>query len=328
MTGRNLVVCCDGTGNEYRTRGATNVVRLYRALTETSGPGQYGFYDPGLGTFADKGAVTGITKKATMLAGLAFGYGIKQNLADAYRFLMAHYQPGDRVFLFGFSRGAYTVRALAGMLQHVGLLQPQHDNLIDYALRIFWKRTLKDDDWHLAASFKKTFARDLDIAFLGVWDTVKSIGWFRRRLILPYTAKLPNITAGRHAISIDERRSQYRPNLWSPDNSDAFQQVWFAGVHSDIGGTFPDDHRLADLTLTWIADAARTHGLELDDIPPPAEDAWQGRIHHNLWPFWWILGWRRRRIPNGSWIHPSVRQRAGWHGYTPPLPDNAHPAEP
>ena len=132
---RNIVVCCDGTGNEYGPNN-TNVVKLYEALVRDTN--QLAFYDPGVGTFSPLGIPIG--RRVGLLLGKAFGAGLQQNVEDAYRYLMDRYLPGDQLFLFGFSRGAYTVRALAGMLHLCGLLQKGSVNLVPYASRIYNNR--------------------------------------------------------------------------------------------------------------------------------------------------------------------------------------------
>ncbi|WP_234439638.1 MULTISPECIES: T6SS phospholipase effector Tle1-like catalytic domain-containing protein [Streptomyces] len=121
--GKNIVVCLDGTGNQLKARGNTNVVKLYEMLDLHDPTAQIAYYDPGVGTFSAAGAWTTPGRKISKLLGLAFGSGLKANLAEAYTYLMHHYEPGDRIFLFGFSRGAYTARALAGLLKSVGLLR-------------------------------------------------------------------------------------------------------------------------------------------------------------------------------------------------------------
>lgn len=345
---KRIVICCDGTGNEYRATRNTNVVKLYRALTKDDPGYQVVYYDPGVGTKETAGSQTFLLKFLTKLLGLAFGYGMSENITDAYRYLMNTYEEGDQVFLFGFSRGAYTVRALAGMLKMCGLLRKGSDNLVPYALRVhqqrvrqrppwaqgwlkwpalllyfFWKSV---PDWHRAAGFKKYFTRKCEPYFLGVWDTVKSVGWLRRQVTLPYTRENPDLKSGRHAVSIDERRSQYRPNLWAYKNSEEFQQVWFAGVHSDVGGSYAEDG-LSDVALRWMIDAALERGLKFDEqqlsrIRPNPLD----KLHNPLWPLWWLLGWRARQIPTGgSLVHRSVQVRMEQTDYTPqaPIPADA-----
>ena len=118
---RNLVVCLDGTSNEPES-GTTNVARTYAVAVKSES--QLVYYDPGVGTMGARGAVTSTGKKATRVAGLVVGFGVKDNIEEAYTWLSANYQRGDRIFVFGFSRGAYTARALTGMLRTVGLLRP------------------------------------------------------------------------------------------------------------------------------------------------------------------------------------------------------------
>src|SRR5262249_16376732 len=130
--------CCDGTGNEYGDANS-NVVKLYQALQQT--PNQLiAYYHPGVGTMGDKNALTEAGKKWTKFRGLAFGYGLSENIADAYRYLMETFEPDDRIYIFGFSRGAYAARALCGMLQMLGLLARGAEGQIPYAMRLFKRR--------------------------------------------------------------------------------------------------------------------------------------------------------------------------------------------
>lgn len=277
---KNIVVLCDGTANQVNLLSQTNVLRLARLLQKTGGDRrQVVYYDPGLGTEGAPGALTPVGRWVTKILGLAFGYGLKKNLSDAYAFLVQHYEPGDRVYIFGFSRGAYTARALTGLLQRVGLLERGCDNLIPYAVRYFQAR-----DGHQLNFFKQRFSRtyhllwrdvvpDIDqipalqekasrpsrgvipVHFLGVWDTVKSIGTLRRPVVLPDTEWLPNMINGRHAVALDEKRSQYRPELWGSDTDSGHAErlkenrfqtclhadvetMWFSGVHADVGGGY------------------------------------------------------------------------------------------
>lgn len=342
---KKIVICFDGTGNEYRASKNTNVVKLFCALKKDDPTTQIAFYDPGVGTISAPGAQTWIVKSMTKILGLVFGYGIFRNIADAYLYLMNQYEgPDNEIYLFGFSRGAYSARSLAGMLHFCGLLQKGSDNLVPYALKVYTQRKVKrpkwaygwrspafyfllpflwlfkctEPDWHRAGGFKRTFARECKPHFVGIWDTVKSVGWFRRRVVLPYTANHPHINFGRHAVSIDEKRSQYRPNPWGyknkypegPKDKD-IQQVWFVGVHSDVGGSY-EESALSDIAFQWVLDGAKKHGLLIDQnelnrlglSPDPLE-----KKHNPLVPLWWVLGWWRRTIPDGAWIHDSVRER-------------------
>src|SRR5262249_402963 len=133
---RNLVVCLDGTSNEPET-GFTNVARMFDVAEK--GPAQLVYYDPGVGTMGAPGAITPWGKALTRVAGMGAGYGIRDNIEQAYTWLAHQYRSGDRIFVFGFSRGAYTARALTGILRTVGLLHADADNLVPYAIKLYAK---------------------------------------------------------------------------------------------------------------------------------------------------------------------------------------------
>jgi uncharacterized protein (DUF2235 family) len=308
---KNIIICCDGTGNEYGENN-TNVVKMFDIIEKIPDK-QIAYYDPGVGTFSAPGALTKTKKFITNLFGLAFGYGITQNIEDAYEYLMDKYQEGDYVYLFGFSRGAFTVRALAGMLHKCGLLEKGSNNLISYASRMYRYKSNK-----LAGGFKRTFSRECKPHFVGVWDTVKSVGLFIPRKF-PNAILNPDVNVGIQALSIDEKRLKFRPNLWEiiPDANQYIRQVWFAGVHSDVGGNYTEAG-LSDITLKWMIDEAMLHGLIINEIKyselqPNAQD----KLHNSLIPFWWILGWARRKIPEDSLIHDSVYERMEKVKYNP-----------
>jgi uncharacterized protein (DUF2235 family) len=143
---KNILICLDGSGNEVKAKAVTNVFKVaeYADLKDPSA--QVLYYDPGVGTMAAPSAWTSIAQKISLLGGLALGHGIRQNIAEAYTYLMNTWQPGDKVFIFGFSRGAYTARALCGMLYRVGLLRPGSENLVPYAVRVYARNPGKDSD--------------------------------------------------------------------------------------------------------------------------------------------------------------------------------------
>jgi uncharacterized protein (DUF2235 family) len=314
---KNIVICCDGTGNEYGENNS-NVVKLFRALAKD--PNQVAFYDPGVGTMSSPGAISWLAKKWTLLIGMAFGYGLSANISHAYTYLMNRYEPGDKIYLFGFSRGAYTVRALAGLLHARGLLEKGSENLIPYALKLF--RQEKPDREEMCRGFKSTFSRDCDTYFIGVWDTVSSVGWILNPVKLPYTANNPSLKVIRHAISIDERRCFFRQNVFLDEhNGQDLKEVWFAGVHSDIGGGYPEaESGLSKITLQWMARESGTAGLifdqdELDRVlgigmPGQGDENfvkpdYAGKLHNSLTANWWILEFfpaRRWRKINGQWV--------------------------
>src|SRR4051812_39013145 len=152
---KNIVLCCDGTSNQFAS-DQTNVIKLYRCLLNIAGQ-QLTFYDPSVGTQPAPGLWFGFEKRVSVLLGLAIGLGFKGNIRDAYCFLMENYEPGDKVYLFGFSRGAFTARAVAGMIHAVGLLRPGTDNLIPYAMS-YWRKSYTPEGAKIAADFKRTLA--------------------------------------------------------------------------------------------------------------------------------------------------------------------------
>lgn len=299
---KNIVICCDGTGNEYG-RHNTNVVELYSVVN--NGGKQIAFYDPGVGTGGweydeSTGNLRSMSDQAT-------GYGLMNNVMDAYRFLMTVYEPGDTLYLFGFSRGAFTVRSLAGMLHKVGLLHHANDNLLEYASKIY--NTTANDE--IAAGFMRTFAIPCPVHFIGVWDTVESLVLNAGKKFHDATLH-PEIKFGYQALSIDEVRKDFPPSLWNPANvttGQTIEQVWFAGVHSDVGGWY-DERGLSNIALNWMIGKATACGLKVDEqraarFHGNAND----KIHQSYSGFWRIRGKRTRKIPEGSRIHRSVVDR-------------------
>jgi uncharacterized protein (DUF2235 family) len=338
---KNIVICCDGTGNEFGEQNS-NVVKLYKMLVCNAN--QIAYYHPGVGTMGARNALTRIGKWWTRVIGLAFGYGISDNVADAYQFLMRTFESGDRLYVFGFSRGAYTARALCGMLHAVGLLTEGNEGLIPYAIRMIKSKQI---NFGVAADFEKTFSRECRPYFVGVWDTVSSVGWVYNAVHFPFTTAThnPDLQIVRHAMSIDERRAFFRQNLFgAPRNTQQdIEEVWFAGVHSDVGGSYPEsESQLSKLALRWMVCETELAGLLVDpqrkvDIlggKPPyvAPDPLTKNQHESLHGWWWIAElwpktsyrqtapgtWmkslrmnfaRRRWIAPTSLVHESVEQR-------------------
>ncbi|MEV6850661.1 DUF2235 domain-containing protein [Actinoplanes sp. NPDC051411] len=342
---KNIVICLDGTGNEVKARGATNVLKIVELLAPIDPARQTVYYDPGVGTFAAPSAWSLAARRLSVLGGLALGHGIRQNLGEAYGYLMRTWQPGDQVFVFGFSRGAYTARALCGMLYRVGLLRPGSDNLIPYAVRVYARQPGKDSDLRRTEGWRRMdrFAGALSIRpdgrslafpirYLGLFDTVKATHVIGRDIHWPYTTKLPNVRTIRHAVSIDEKRRPYRESLIPRGD-----ETWFAGVHSDIGGGFDDGPELGRITMRWVMDGAVAEGLLVD--PALYEKRYRlteadaaGPVHRMGWKWAFALQ-RRRPIPPGARIHGSVRERLrtqpGYAAKLPPDPvwnDEAWPA--
>jgi uncharacterized protein (DUF2235 family) len=354
---KNIVICCDGTGNEFG-ESKSNVVKLYKMLVYDAS--QVTYYHPGVGTMGARNALTGLSKWWTKVIGLAFGYGISDNIADAYQFLMRTFQPEDTLYVFGFSRGAYTARALCGMLHIIGLLREDNEGLIPYSIRMIKQKKI---DFGVAADFNKTFCRECKPHFVGVWDTVSSVGWVYNVAHFPGTKAThnPDLRIVRHAVSIDERRAFFRQNLFGAphDAEQDIKEIWFAGVHSDVGGSYPEsESQLSKIALRWMVCEAEAAGLRVDqnrkaDIlgaKPPyvAPDPLTTNQHESLRGAWWIaelwpkvahletspgiwkkhlrmnLGRRRWIAPNPI-VHASVEQRLADQslGYAPNnLPPN------
>ena len=270
--GRNLVVCCDGTSNQF-SEDRTNVAKLCRILRKDRNR-QLVYYHPGVGTKAPPGFVTGLGSKFAKLAGLAFGYGLKRDIVDAYIFIMTHFRPGDKLFVFGFSRGAYTARALVALIKMYGLLMPGNDAMVPYLVDMFWaidkareNKDRRDAYFKLAADFKKELStQDCRPHFVGVWDTVSSVGWIGSPTALPYTHDNPDIAVLRHAVALDERRAFFRTNLAATPEGQDIRQIWFAGAHGDVGGGYKDAQSgLSRIALSWMLEEAEEHGLLIED---------------------------------------------------------------
>jgi uncharacterized protein (DUF2235 family) len=241
------------------------------------------------------------SKTWSIAAGLAFGDGFAQNIAEAYQFLMSSYNPGDLVYLFGFSRGAFTARALAAMLHSVGLLHSGMDNMVRYAQR-YWLRDFgpNTDGGQICRDFKQSLSRPCPIHFIGVRDTVGSVGYINQFREFPHTLHNPEVSHVRHAVSIDERRSCFRQNLmFTAFPEQDIKNVWFAGVHSDVGGGYPKaESGLAKVAFQWMMREAEKWGLDIDPEALQRELAGVGAPpnpcadqHESLEGFWKLVEW-------------------------------------
>ncbi|SIO13193.1 Uncharacterized alpha/beta hydrolase domain [Bradyrhizobium erythrophlei] len=391
---RNIIICCDGTGNEI-SENISNVLKLYRCLRKTARtePRQLVFYDPGVGTLARPDPWHKLRQDFSAILGLATGYGLDDKVLQAYHFLLHNYREGDQIYLFGFSRGAYTVRVLAGLIHKVGLIAPEQANLAGSGLTSYKQfssdgqhgpdltgltDTAADADGPLPANKDDQaaqFARILStrwptIRFVGVWDTVASVivprpdrFYWPSLEELAFTLQNPSVQTFRQAISIDERRCMFRLKKWDhmqtymhnrfslTNNAEPqdIMQCWFAGVHSDIGGGYPEKQSgLSKYPLIWMIDEAVKCGLKVDQrtvntlcwgkdrknspfhyVKPDFRD----QLHNSLHGAWWILEfipklakykeWPDRKvefgfyipdaeprpIPDGAFVHESVIQR-------------------
>lgn len=260
---RRLVICCDGTWKRSDDALVSNIEKIARAVRTQAADGtsQLVYSSNGVGTngFADR------------IVGGAFGVGLDNAIIGAYRFLALNYRPGDQIFVFGFSRGAYTARSLVGMIARIGLLDPPgvvQNRLLD-AMNIYRRRPRDGSTNAEIEEFRAATYRGVDepsIRFLGVFDTVGALGapGITRKKYNFHDVDLTNkVEFARQALAIDERRLTFSPCLWKLNNCTDIKQVWFEGVHSDIGGGYPATAP-ADLTLRWMVREAQDRGLEFD----------------------------------------------------------------
>jgi uncharacterized protein (DUF2235 family) len=288
---RNLVLCFDGTNNKYNAAN-TNVVRLFQMLVRDD-PAQIVYYQPGIGTMMPIGRFDRLRKKVIRIVDLVMANLLDDHVKGGYRFLMQNYEPGDRIFLFGFSRGAYTARVLAGMLHKVGLLARNNDELIPFAWDMFANTPVND----VSRGFRATFSRDVPIHFLGLWDTVSAISWAWRGKVYPFTKNNPSVEIVRHAMALDERRQRFAQNAWTdqPPSTQSVKEVWFPGVHSDVGGGYPEaESGLSKISLKWMVDELHETDILLNEdavikmLPPnEASNYPQSKKHESLTFWWW-----------------------------------------
>lgn len=367
--GKRIVVLCDGTSNEI-SEDRTNILRLFGMLRKNSQ--QLVFYDPGVGTFGAENRVSYYYRKSGEVTGLATGYGLDTNVKEAYKFILEHYKKGDEIYMFGFSRGAYTVRVLAGFIHAIGLLHPNNLNLLKYAFRAYKFAENKGvvgaeaGDMLAVAPEVKLYQNVLQpefptIKLLGIFDTVSSVIEFGRYFIpkfraYPHTDNNPSVEYVRHAVAIDEQRRMFMPQLWKqglmykPNRKlgeaevpQDVKEVWFSGVHGDVGGGYPENKsQLAKIALQWMIDESELCGLTFDrkvvdllingkgleaspDPKAPLNKSmsrgWRALEYAPWYKFketqtnrktyggFYIRNVERRIIPEGAMIHHSVFER-------------------
>ncbi len=263
---KRLVICSDGTWNtpDQKDQGVvrpTNVVKVAECIAPRTPDGteQVVFYDEGVGTH------WGLDR----LTGGAFGHGLSTNVKDAYRFLVCNYCDGDEIYLFGFSRGAYTVRSAVGLIRNCGILHKHEASRIPEAYALYRRRDAPPDAAESQA-FRLKYSRQARITCLGVWDTVGALGipvrglrWLTRKRHQFHDVTLSRIVDhAYHALAIDERRRPFAPAIWHTQTAlgQVVEQVWFAGVHSNVGGGYKDAG-LSDLALEWMLAKAQDCGL-------------------------------------------------------------------
>jgi uncharacterized protein (DUF2235 family) len=310
--GRNLIILFDGTWNN--TRDKTNVVRMHESIDSTGehDPQQPCRYLSGVGT-----------SWHTWLTGGLFGRGLSENIQAGYTWLAQLYRPEDRLFVFGFSRGAYTARSLVGLVRKCGLLKSPEEALLKKAYALY--RDKKVAPTHKkAVDFRATHSREMRVYFIGVWDTVGSLGVplsgvpFSKDYYRWHDTRLSKIVDyAYHAVATDERRRDYAPALWTqikPENREV-EQRWFIGAHSNVGGGYdkqPPDC-LAQIALRWMQDKAEQRGLNLRGKMEVLPEHCMGEINdsHAEFAFGlykWVSKAKDRRFGKGvsETVDPSV----------------------
>lgn len=271
---KRLVVCCDGTWNQLHNF-PTNVVKLAQAIKPIASDrvAQVVYYQAGLGT-----------KWYDRIPGGAFGWGIDYNIKSAYEFLCFNYEPGDEIYLFGFSRGAYTARSLAGMIYCSGLLPRQNIGKVQIAYNLYRHRDIRPGS-DTAKQFRSNYGVQVDgehqipITLLGCWDTVGSLGvpnliplvsqWINQKYQFHDTELNRKIQTALHAVAVDERRKVFDVtpmNQSSKNPAQRVHQIWFPGGHGCVGGGTPENCKLSDNALLWMINTVTDLklGLEFD----------------------------------------------------------------
>ncbi len=323
---KRIVICADGTWNrrdqvdeESGRRRPTNVTKIARAVCPRSGANvdQIVFYHDGLGTRGPLDRTTGG----------AFGSGIEENIRNLYRSIVYNYEPGDELFLFGFSRGAFTVRTLVGFMNLVGLIEKDDDYYVPEIYRCYEQGKREGSpEWDEAFHNVRDKRPCPPIRFIGVWDTVGALG---APGVIGRVASALNgnkyayhdvglndqVQAAYHALAIDERRQPFLPTLWErpPGWPGELEQAWFAGVHSNVGGGYRPDG-LANEALHWIAGKAVSHGLEIDHTYlEHFEPHYNSVLHDSMSMKYRVFGSGVRRIgahaSHGESIHQSAIDR-------------------
>lgn len=376
-----IAIFCDGTWNSPKMEQPTHVVRLFGKTRNTNA--QHTHYFEGVGTGVN---TAGFLGKALMkIGGGAFGWGLNNNIKQAYAALCNQYEAGDEILIFGFSRGAYTARSLAGMIRKCGIVANPTAGNLEAAFKLYRKpgaanhpdalhvlqsrRRLSprfatsraDMNWRAVTPWQNDPAQmqQVDIAYLGIWDTVGSLGipapllgpvanLWNKKYRFHDTLLSSMVKSARHAVALDERRVFYRPALWDNleasrndaglnggdrTNSRRYQQVWFTGTHAIVGGSAPKARALTGQSLQWIAEGAQKAGLDidmaelLDRTPDPMANShtldqppWLYTVAGNL------LKWRKGP-GHPIDLHPSANTRVnGRRDYRPRSLKNLMPA--
>jgi len=337
-------MCCDGTWNtpdkmSGADHAATNVTKIALGLGPTNGIGkpQELYYQRGVGT-----------RRFERFRGGIFGYGLSRNIRDCYRFIVDHYEVGDRLYFFGFSRGAYTARSSVGFIRNCGILRPEHSDRVDEAYALYRSGKKEHEPSAIESQiFRRMYSHPEEpkIHFVGVWDTVGSVGIPIGPMPLVSslwgfhnTELSSHVTSAFQALAIDERRGPFKPTLWHQQNDvdgQTLEQVWFAGVHCDVGGGYATP-ALSEIPLLWMVDRAIKQGMVfkpnhfvVTSSASKGEPRWLGqqvapdalgKIHNSMKPPYTFL-WRHRRKltdrDHQSAASTAVRRLDGLEVYRP-----------
>jgi uncharacterized protein (DUF2235 family) len=305
---RRIALFLDGTCDTYfqPQKNNSNVGRMWEATREEDDGSQLRYYKEGVGTKKD-------------LIGAATGRGVDARIIDTYKYLMKNYTDGTEIFIFGFSRGAYEARSLAGMLGRIGLVKAGEKVKAEDAYD-FYKTAMDHPD--AAKAFSDEHCIFPRIRMVGVFDTVGALGLpVPATHIVLFAPKFhdmdlgAHIDAAYHALSIDEQRYDFAPTYWNPASvrpGQTLEQVYFPGVHSDVGGGYDDDRRLADITLAWMMQRAKANGLEFYDdkfVEYDEKNAF-GTVHDSFNVLYEPRGRNYRVIDQGTMsIHIAARKR-------------------
>jgi uncharacterized protein (DUF2235 family) len=347
MSPKHLIVCCDGTWQTKDQTYPTNVARIFKAFDNVKNEKQIAYHDNGVGT-------ANIFSK---IFGGAFGWGLDKNILEAYQFLCNHFAPGDHIYCFGFSRGAYTVRSLCGLLYKCGLVRTGKPADMKNAMSLYRNREIKPDDPE-SVTFRNEFSYQNSltnnrpwITFLGCWDTVGSLGVpdlsekfaldkFLNKKYRFYDTELSFIVKhARHAVSLDEKRKVFDITPMDLSNKARgktdLKQIWFAGDHGCIGGGELNNQLQSSVTLNWMVDELRNCNepqlpeIDLKQIPQRDQLKPDAPLVMIITDFYKKMGLIDRDGPdNFDNVHWSVKVRLlNDHNYCPtPLDNRCHDA--
>ncbi|XP_006462907.1 hypothetical protein AGABI2DRAFT_119741 [Agaricus bisporus var. bisporus H97] len=268
---KTLVLCFDGTGDQFDADNS-NVVRLVSLMKKNDKNKQMVYYQSGIGTYTPSRAATGLWSAFQKTLDEMFAWNLHSHVMSGYEFLMQNHSEGDKICIFGFSRGAYTARSLAGMLHKVGLLPADNLQQIPFAYKMYTR--IDDFGWEQSYGFKKAFCSDVVIDFLGVWDTVDSVGIFPRKL--PYTMSNSIVRVFRHAVALDERRSKFKASFW--DRSTHHKER--LGIQASpshpaqpyMSPTSPVNEKTPSTPISPSFSEERPANGNMGGMPPPKDD--------------------------------------------------------